>query len=173
MENSIIYIGCDSSGYEMKKIIMGYLDAKGYAYVDCGSGPENSRYPYYAAKVASAVASGKAAKGILVCGTGVGMEIAANKFKGVRAALITDSYTARITRRHNDSNILCLGGKMLGRWTALNIVEVWLTTEYDGGHHQPSLDMIRELEETNMSGQVWCPDEVPYPPFEWIPNQTV
>lgn len=173
MNTETIYIGCDSSGYEMKQIIMGYLDSKGYAYIDCGSGPENSRYPYYAAKVASAVSSGKAAKGILVCGTGVGMEIAANKFKGVRAALISDANGARITRRHNDSNVLCLGGKMIGRWTAVSIVETWLTTEYDRGHHQPSLDMLAELEECNFSGGVWCPEEVPYPPFSWNPNQTV
>lgn len=173
MGEDMIYIGSDSSGYEMKKIIMAHLDATGRKYVDCGSGPENSRYPYFAARVASAVSSGKAKKGILVCGTGVGMSIAANKFKGVRAALITDSHTARITRRHNDSNILCLGGKMLGRWTALNIVDVWLTTEYDGGHHQPSLDMIAEIEDCVFNGQLWCPEEVPYQPFEWNPNQTV
>lgn len=173
MKNDKIYIGCDSSGYEMKKIIVDYLDAKGYQFVDCGSGPENSRYPYFAARVASAVASGEAGKGILVCGSGVGMSIAANKFKGVRAALITDSYTARVTRRHNDSNVLCLGGKMLGRWTALNIVEVWLTTEFDGGHHQPSLDMISELEGCMFNERVWCPEEPPYKPFEWNSNQTV
>lgn len=173
MEKELIYIGSDSSGYEMKKIIMAHLDAAGYRYVDCGSGPENSRYPYFAARVASAVSRGEAKKGILVCGTGVGMSIAANKFKGVRAALITDAYTARITRRHNDSNVLCLGGKMLGRWTAVNIVDVWLTTEYDGGHHQPSLDMLAEMEAEMFTDLVWCPEEAPYQPFEWNPNQTV
>ena len=163
----IIYIACDDSGVELKNAIIGYLEDKGLPYLDCGSGEEPSRYPYYAAKVASAISSGKIKRGILLCGSGVGISIAANKFKGVRAALISDSYSARLTRRHNDSNILCLGGRLLGRWTALEIVDVWLNTEYDGGHHQPSLDLLAELENVTMTGEVWCPEEIPYPEFEW------
>ena len=174
MSSNIIYIGCDSSGYEAKTIVLDCLAERGYTCVDCGSGAENSRYPYYAAKVASAVAADPNAKGILICATGVGMAIAANKFKGVRAALISDAYTARITRRHNNSNVLCLAGKMLGRWMLNRIVEVWLTTEYDGGHHQPSLDLISQMEECMFNGNVWCPEDVPYEhPFSWNPNQTI
>ena len=169
----IIYIACDDSGVELKNAIISYLEEKGYSYLDCGSGEEPSRYPYYAAKVASAVSSGKIKRGILLCGSGVGISIAANKFKGVRAALISDSYSARLTRRHNDSNILCLGGRLLGRWTALEIVDVWLNTEYDGGHHQPSLDLLAELEDVTMSGEIWCPEEIPYPKFDWNPNQSL
>lgn len=169
----IIYIACDDSGVELKSAIIGYLKEKGYAYLDCGSGEEPSRYPYYAAKVAAAVSSGKIKRGILLCGSGVGISIAANKFKGVRAALISDAYSARLTRRHNDSNILCLGGRMLGRWTALEIVDVWLNTAYDGGHHQPSLDLLAELENVTMTGDIWCPEQIPYPAFDWDPNQSL
>ena len=79
----------------------------------------------------------------------------------------------RLTRRHNDSNVLCLGGELLGKWSVLSIVETWLTTEYDGGHHQPSLDLIADLESVNMTGERWCPDSAPYPPFDWDPSQSL
>lgn len=169
----MIYIGCDDSGYEAKLAILQWLGENGYEYVDCGSGEEASRYPYYAAKVASAVSKGTADKGVLICGSGIGVSIAANKFPGVRACVITDAYSARLTRRHNDSNVLCLGGRMLGRWAILQIVETWLTTEYDGGHHQGSLDLIAQLEAINMTGDCWCPKEQPYPDFSWNPNQSL
>lgn len=169
----VIYIACDDSGYEMKQEIISYLSAHNYDYCDCGSGTEPARYPYFAAKVASAVSSGTATRGILICGSGIGMSIAANKFKGVRAAAISDSYSARLTRRHNDSNVLCLGGELLGKWAILSIVEVWLTTEYDGGHHQPSLDLLHAIEEVTMTGDSWCPDDVPYPAFEWNSFQSL
>lgn len=169
----IIYLGCDDSGYELKCEIMNWLKEQGIEYVDCGSGDEPSRYPYYAARVASAVSDGRAARGILICGSGIGMSIAANKYKGVRAAAITDAYSAYLTRRHNDSNILCLGGCILGRWTALRIVEVWLETAYDGGHHDVSLDLISRMEEINLTGASWCPQDKPYPDFEWDPEQSL
>ena len=86
---------------------------------------------------------------------------------------ISDSYSARLTRRHNDSNVLCLGGELLGKWSVLSIVETWLTTEYDGGHHQSSLDLIADLESVNMTGERWCPDSAPYPPFDWDPSQSL
>lgn len=171
--NKEIYIGCDDSGYEMKLEIIKLIEDEGYSVVDCGSDERPSRYPYYAAKVASAVSKGVAERGILICGSGIGVSIAANKFKGVRAAAISDSYSARLTRRHNDSNVLCLGGKMLGKWTALEIVRVWLSTEYDGGHHEPSLELLRELEDVTMTGDVWCPEQLPYGEFEWNPDQSL
>ncbi len=163
----IIYIGCDDSGCEAKGWIADYLTAHGYEWKDCGSGDEPSRYPWYAARVASAVSRGEIRRGILICGSGIGMSIAANKFKGVRASIVTDGHSARLTRRHNDSNVLCLGGRMVGRWELLHIVETWLTTEYDGGHHDGSLDLIAALEEVTMTGECWCPDEKPYENFEW------
>lgn len=168
-----IYIGCDDSGYEMKQIITAWLTEHGYPFLDCGSGPQPSRYPYYAAKVAAAISKGEARRGILLCGSGIGISIAANKFKGVRAAVVTDPYAARLTRRHNDSNILCLGGAMLGRWEVLEIVSTWLSTAYDGGHHQGSLDLLEQLEEQTMTGEVWCPEEIPYPSFDWDPDQSL
>ncbi len=167
----IIYLGCDDSGCELKAKIIAYLEENGYEYKDCGSDETPSRYPYYAAKVAAAVSRGEIARGILICGSGVGISIAANKFKGVRAALCTEAYSARLTRRHNDSNILCLGGRMLGVWQGLRIVDTWLNTEYDGGHHQGSLDLITQMEDCMFSGEVWEPNELPYPEFEWNEDQ--
>lgn len=171
--NDIIYIGNDDSGYKLKMQILDYLEKHGYQYKDCGSGEEPSRYPYYAARVASAVSKGEIKRGILICGTGIGISIAANKFKGVRASVVTNAFSARLTRRHNDSNILCMGGEMIGRWEALNIVETWLTTAYDGGHHQASLDLISLMEDYMYNGKTWCPDEIPYSKFEWNPDQSI
>lgn len=121
----------------------------------------------------AAVSRGEIRRGILICGSGIGMSIAANKFRGVRASVVTDDYSARLTRRHNDSNILCLGGRMVGRWMLLRIVETWLTTEYDGGHHQGSLDLLAEMERAMLSESVWCPPELPYEPFNWDPKQAL
>lgn len=166
-----VYVGCDDSGYEAKQWILEYLSAHGYEGTDCGSGEEPSRYPWYAAKVAAAVSKREADRGILICGSGIGMSIAANKFKGVRAGVVTDGYSARLTRRHNDSNVLCLGGRMTGRWQLLHIVDIWLTTEYDGGHHQGSLELVAAMEDTMMNGEIWCPEEMPYPAFDWDPEQ--
>ena len=169
----IIYIGCDDSGYEMKLAVIERLRERGLAYLDCGGGAEPSRYPYYAARVASAVSAGRIRRGILLCGSGVGMSIAANKFRGVRAAVVSDPYAARLTRRHNDSNILCLGGCLLGRWELLETVDVWLSTEYDGGHHQGSLELIEQMEAVMFSGELWEPGEPPYPEFRWNPGQSL
>ena len=169
----VIYIACDDSGAEAKSWIIAYLRDHGYECQDQGGDETSSRYPYYAAKVAAAVSRGEIRRGILICGSGIGMSIAANKFRGVRASVVTDDYSARLTRRHNDSNILCLGGRMVGRWMLLRIVETWLTTEYDGGHHQGSLDLLAEMERAMLSESVWCPPELPYEPFNWDPKQTL
>ncbi len=166
-----VYVGCDDSGYEAKLSLLSFLDSRSIPFVDCGSGPEPSRYPYYAAQVASAVSEGRARFGILLCGTGIGMSIAANKYPGVRAACVSDCYAARLTRRHNDSNILCLGAQLLGSWQITRITDVWLRTEYDAGHHEGSLELLRDLEAVNLSGEKWLPDSVPYPAFRWDPAQ--
>ena len=142
-----IYIGCDDSGFKMKQEIIRYLSEHNYNYFDCGSGQEPSRYPYYAAKVASAVSSGKASRGILICGSGIGMSIAANKVRGIRAAAVSDCFTAQATREHNDSNILCLGERTVGPGLAMRIVDTWLNASFQGGRHQVRLDMISELEQ--------------------------
>ena len=168
-----LYIGCDDSGFAAKQMLLDFLGGKGIPCVDCGSGPEPSRYPWYAAKVASAVSDGRAECGILLCGSGIGMCMAANKYPGVRAAAISDVYSARLTRRHNDCNLLCLGGQTLGDWQLRAIVEAWLDTDYDGGHHEGSLELLRVLERVNLTGRCWCPEEPPYPPFSWNPEQSI
>lgn len=168
-----IYVGCDDSGFEAKQTVLRVLKELDLPFVDCGSGEEPARYPWYAAKVASAVSEGMAAFGILICGSGIGMSIAANKLPGVRAAAVSDVYGARLTRRHNDSNVLCLGGQMLGSWQIAEIVRVWLTTAYDGGHHEGSLELIRQMEAVTMTGARWCPDEQPYPDFTWNIEQSL
>ena len=170
---SPIYVGCDDSGFEAKQTVLRVLKELDLPFVDCGSGEEPARYPWYAAKVASAVSEGTAAFGILICGSGIGMSIAANKLPGVRAAAVSDVYGARLTRRHNDSNVLCLGGRLLGPWQIAQIVRTWLTTAYDGGHHDGSLELIRQMEAVTMTGARWCPEERPYPDFDWNPEQSL
>ena len=168
-----VYVGCDDSGFEAKQTVLRVLKELDLPFVDCGSGEEPARYPWYAAKVASAVSEGTAAFGILICGSGIGMSIAANKLPGVRAAAVSDVYGARLTRRHNDSNVLCLGGRLLGPWQIAQIVRTWLTTAYDGGHHDGSLELIRQMESVTMTGARWCPDEQPYPDFTWNIEQSL
>ena len=170
---SPVYVGCDDSGFEAKQTVLRVLKELDLPFVDCGSGEEPARYPWYAAKVASAVSEGTAAFGILICGSGIGMSIAANKLPGVRAAVVSDAYGARLTRRHNDSNVLCLGGRLLGPWQIAQIVRTWLTTAYDGGHHDGSLELIRQMEAVTMTGARWCPDEQPYPDFTWNIEQSL
>ncbi len=144
----MIALGCDHGGYELKEAIKKYLDEQGVAYKDFGTNSmESVDYPEYAEAVANSVASKEAEKGILVCGTGVGMSIAANKIPGIRAALISDCFSAKATREHNDSNILCLGGRVLGENLALMIVEIWLNTAYIGAHHAKRLEMIQKMED--------------------------
>ena len=140
-----IYIGNDHGGYELKQSIMEHLKKRGIAYIDTGSSTrEIVRYPYYAAKIAGAVSRGEADRGILICSTGIGMSILANRFKGVRASLCTDTYMAKMTRAHNDSNVLCLGGKVIGELEALDILDAWLDTEYEAGRHSISLSLLGE-----------------------------
>lgn len=144
----MIALGCDHGGYELKEAIKKYLDKQGVAYKDFGTNSmESVDYPEYAEAVANSVASKEAEKGILVCGTGVGMSIAANKIPGIRAALISDCFSAKATREHNDSNILCLGGRVLGENLALMIVEIWLNTAYIGAHHAKRLELIQKMED--------------------------
>ncbi len=130
----MIAIGCDHGGYELKLAIMKHLDAKGIEYKDFGCcSSESVDYPDYAYPVAKAVAAGEYEKGILICGTGIGMSIAANKVKGIRCALCGDTFSAHATREHNDSNILALGGRVIGCELALDIVDIWLDTDFSNG----------------------------------------
>ena len=158
--NERIWIGSDHGGFDLKRQIIAYLDERGLAHKDVGSDSgEIARYPHYAVRVAKAVSAGEIERGILICSTGIGMSIIANKFERVRAALCTSTYMGRLTRAHNDSNVLCLGGKITGEFEALDILEAWLTTDYEGGRHDISLGLIAEAE-SNLSGNsAWAPPE--------------
>lgn len=142
-----IAIASDHAGRELKGEIVAFLKESGIDVTDYGvDNPESVDYPDYGIKVARAVSKGIMDRGILSCGTGIGMSIVANKFPDVRAALCSDMYTARMSRLHNDANILVLGGRTLEKDIALLMVEVWLKTGFEGGRHQRRLDKIRDLE---------------------------
>ena len=142
-----IAIGCDHGGYSLKQEILRYLEQKNIAYTDCGCDSEASvDYPIYAKAVTDLIQNGECERGILVCGTGIGMSIAANKRKGIRAAVCHDTFSARMTRMHNDTNVLCLGGRVVGSGLALDIVELFLQTEFLGDRHARRVQMISDLE---------------------------
>lgn len=152
MENPEIWIGNDHGGFLLKTQIVEYLQNKGIACKSIGCDSEEIvRYPNYASTVAGAVSKGVIDRGILICSTGIGMSIIANKYKGVRASLCTSTYMGRMTRAHNNSNILCLGGKITGINEALDILEAWLYTKYEGGRHDISLGLITEVENINFN----------------------
>lgn len=144
---STVALGADHAGFELKEALKAWLIEGGYQVLDFGThSPESVDYPDYAVQVAEAVAGHKVERGVLVCGTGIGMAISANKMPGVRAALCSDLYTARMSREHNDANILTLGGRLMGREMALDILRMWLETEFLGGRHQRRVDKIDEIE---------------------------
>ncbi len=142
-----ISIGCDHAGFDLKEKVKRLLEETSHEVSDEGAfGEESVDYPDFAARVARAVSEGTVEKGILICGTGIGMSIVANKFEGVRAALCHNLKTAQMSRLHNDSNVLALGSRVLEPEVALNIVREWLQTDFDGGRHQRRLDKIKGLE---------------------------
>ena len=142
-----IAIGADQGGYELKQPIAEYLIVEGHEVSDLGIHRlESVDYPDIAALVARAVAAGEAERGIIICGTGIGVSLAANKVRGIRAALCTDCYMARMAREHNDAQILCLGGRVLGIGSALDIVRVFLTSTFLGGRHARRVAKISALE---------------------------
>ena len=137
-----ILIASDHGGYNLKNIIINHLKVQNYDVEDLGCyNTESCDYPVYAKAVAEEVIKNNI-KGILVCGTGIGMSIAANRINGIRASHCTDTFSAKMTRKHNDSNILCLGERVTGSGLALEIVDTWLNTEFEGGRHQKRIDMI-------------------------------
>jgi ribose 5-phosphate isomerase B len=154
-----VHIGCDHGGYELKKLLVSVLKERGIEVHDVGTNStEIVRYPHFAAQVAGAVSDGTADRGILICSTGIGMSIIANRYPGVRASMCTTSYLAKMTRAHNDSNILCLGGKTIGDAEAIDVLKTWLDTEYEGGRHDISLGLIQEAETSIRSTGRWDPD---------------
>lgn len=143
----MIGIGCDHGGLELKGHIIKYLEAKGIEVKDYGTYTEDSvDYPDCAAPVCKAIQSGETEKGILICGTGIGISIAANKYKGIRAALCSDVYSAKMSKLHNNAQIICLGGRVTGRELAFMIVDTWLETEFEGGRHEARVAKIHLVE---------------------------
>lgn len=142
-----VALGSDHQGVDIKKVIVDYLKSQGIEVVDFGpDSKESVDYPDYAEVVGKAVAAGQYDRGILICGTGAGMSIAANKVPGVRATRVTDSYSARLTREHNDANIICLGAWLTGPQMAIDMVSQFLHTPYQGGRHQRRLDKVMALD---------------------------
>ena len=142
-----IAIGSDHGGFELKQEVLKYLSSfANLQVIDMGPATKDSvDYPDFGAKVSEAVSSGAADRGILICGTGIGMSIVANRYPKVRAALCHDHFTARMSREHNDANVLVMGERVIGKGVALDIVETWLVTAFSGGRHQIRLDKIRNL----------------------------
>jgi ribose 5-phosphate isomerase B len=144
----IIAISSDHGGYDLKGEIIKYLKEKGHELKDFGTCDSacSVDYPDYGLAVAQAVANGECERGIIICGTGIGISISANKVPGVRAALCTDTYTARMSREHNNANVLALGARVIGTGLALEIVDTWFKTEFQGGRHKRRVDKISDIE---------------------------
>ena len=142
-----IAMGNDHSAIELKNIIKEFVESKGYEVIDSGTNtPESCDYPVFGEKVGRAVASGEADLGIVICGTGVGISLAANKVKGIRACVCSEPYTAKLSKMHNNSNVLAFGARVVGSEMAKMITEEWLDAKYEGGRHQRRVDMLMEIE---------------------------
>jgi ribose 5-phosphate isomerase B len=151
----MIVLGSDHGGLELKIAVQRLLAERGLEIRDMGTDNGDSvDYPDFAEKVALAVSSGEASLGVLICGTGIGMSIAANKYPGVRAALVTDEYMAKMAREHNNANILVMGGRVMTAEKARRLVEAWLDAEYAGGRHQRRLDKIARIEQDVRAGRI-------------------
>lgn len=144
----MIALACDHGGYNLKEAIKKHLEAQGVEIKDFGTYSEESvDYPIYAEKAARAVANKECTLGIICCGTGIGVSMVANKVKGIRAAVVTNEFCAEMTRRHNDANILCMGGRVIDESTALKLTDIFLNTPFEGGRHINRVCMIKDLEE--------------------------
>jgi len=154
MKQETIIIGSDHAAYQMKETIKSYLESEGFTIEDAGApGTDSVDYPDFGIKVASTISSGKHKRGILMCGTGLGMSMVANRFPGVRAALCDDIFSAVMSRRHNDANILVMGGRVIGDVLAKEVVKAWLKTEFEGGRHKDRLDKFDRIDFTHCSGE--------------------
>mgnify|MGYP003094640366 FL=1 len=142
-----VAVGCDHGGFVLKDAVIGTLEELGAQVVDFGTySTESVDYPVYGKKVADAVASGECDLGVVMCGTGIGISIAANKVKGIRAAVVTNEFMAEMTRRHNNANVIALGGRVINPEEAKVLVKAWYTAQFEGGRHQKRIDMITEIE---------------------------
>ncbi|MEJ2699401.1 MAG: ribose 5-phosphate isomerase B [Desulfuromonadales bacterium] len=151
----MILIASDHGGLELKEAVKAFLEEKGLEIRDLGTmNGDSVDYPDFGVKVARAISGGEAEKGILICGTGIGMSIVANKFPRVRAALVFDDFTARMSKEHNNANIIVLGGRVIATGQVRQIVAAWLDAEFEGGRHQRRLDKIAQIEEEVRLGRL-------------------
>ena len=147
MKTTKVIIGCDHAGYNLKLQVLEHLKEQGVEYVDVGTNsPESCHYPEIAHAVCTKVQAGEAPVGILICGTGIGMSMAANKHLGIRAACCSDTFSARLTRLHNNANVLCLGARVLGTGLALDLVDEFITAEFEGDRHVKRLSLVEDIE---------------------------
>lgn len=147
-----IVIGCDHAGFGLKNLVIDHVKAKGYDVIDVGTDSTAScHYPLFADALSKKILAGEAELGILICGTGIGMSIAANKHKGIRAACCSDTFSARLTREHNDANVLCFGERVVGAGLALDLVDAFLGAEYlNNGNHVTRVAMLKDIEDGNL-----------------------
>ena len=147
MENKKIVMGSDHAGLGLKLKVKAHLEARGFEVIDVGTHtPDSCNYTVYADALCKVLTAGDADLGILVCGTGIGMSIAANKHKGIRAACCENTFSARMTRMHNDANVLCFGERVIGYGLAMDVLNAWLHAEFEGGRHQRRVDLMTEIE---------------------------
>ena len=147
MNNKKITVGCDHAGLNLKKIVISHLQERGYEVLDVGTHtPDSCDYPAISHALCKNIQTGVSELGILVCGTGIGMSMAANKHRGIRAAACSDTFSARLTRVHNDANVLCFGERVVGMGLALDLVDAFIDAEFEGGKHQRRVDMITAIE---------------------------
>ena len=147
MKVNKIAIGCDHAAYDLKLKVAAHLNAQGIETVDVGTNSaESCDYPIFADALCKKITSGECERGILICGTGIGMSIAANKHKGIRAACCSDTFSARLTREHNDANVLCFGARVVGEGLAYDLADIFVSTDYEGGKHARRVAMLDELD---------------------------
>ena len=147
MANKTIVLACDHAALDLKKKVISHLESLGYATIDVGTHTTDScAYPEYASAACKKIQAGEAKLGILICGTGIGMGMAANKHRGIRAAICSDTFSASATRLHNDANVLCFGERVVGMGLALDLVDAFVDAEFEGGKHQRRVDMITQIE---------------------------
>jgi ribose 5-phosphate isomerase B len=149
MTTKTIVLACDHAAVELKNKVIAHLEGLGHTTIDVGTHTTDScAYPEYASAACKKIQGGEADLGILICGTGIGMGMAANKHRGIRAAICSDTFSAAATRLHNNANVLCFGARVVGEGVALQLVDAFITTEYEGGRHQSRVDMITAIEES-------------------------
>ena len=142
-----IVLGADHGGFELKNTIKSHLESKGYTVIDVGTNaPDSCDYPIFASHLCKKIQNGEADLGILVCGTGIGMSMAANKHKGIRAACCSDTFSARLTRLHNNANVLCIGARVVGAGLGIDLVEEFVNAEFEGDRHIKRLSLIEDIE---------------------------